>query len=79
MYIDIYIFLYEPSRSVVVLTKLSLSQNTTICIFNNVNFAAYFGYSNNHQADNSVLGHDMFSATVWDPNCLHLLCRISDI
>jgi hypothetical protein len=23
--------------------------------------------SNHHQADNSVHGHDMFSATVWDP------------
>jgi len=36
-------------------------------IFNNVKFATYFGYSNRYQADFSVRGHDMFSATVWDP------------
>jgi len=38
--------------------------------FNNVTFATSFGYSNHHQADISVHGHDMFSATVWDPTLL---------
>jgi len=31
-------------------------------IFNNVKFATCFGYSNHHQADISVHGHDLFSA-----------------
>ena len=35
-------------------------------IFNYVKFATCLGYSNHHQADISVHGHDMFSATVWD-------------
>jgi hypothetical protein len=30
-------------------------------------FDTRFGYNNRHQADISVHGHDMFSATVWDP------------
>ena len=35
-------------------------------IFKNVKFATCFGYSNPHQADISVHGHDLVSATVWD-------------
>ena len=31
-------------------------------IYNDVKFATCFGYSNHHQADISVHGHDMFSA-----------------
>ena len=34
-------------------------------IFNTVQFATRFGYSNHHQTDIAVNGHDMFSATVW--------------
>ena len=59
------------------LTKLNVAQSKHNNIFNNVKFATCFGYSNHHQADISVRGHDMFSATVWNPYCLHLLCRIS--
>jgi len=35
--------------------------------FNNVKLLHVSVTSNHHQADISVNGHDMFSATVWDP------------
>jgi hypothetical protein len=71
-------FLYEPSCCVAVLTTISFSQNTTIysIMYSSLHVPVT---SNHHQTDISVHGHDMFSATVWDPYCLYLLCRISSI
>jgi len=47
-------------------TKKSFSQNTTIysIMYTLLHVSVT---SNLHQADISVYGHDMFSATVWDP------------
>jgi len=43
---------------------MSLKNNN---IFNNVKLLHVSVTSNHHHADISVHGHDMFSATVWDP------------
>jgi len=69
----------DPLRSKIVIncnvrTKKSFSQKHNN-ILSNVKFATCFVYSNHYQADISVHGHNMFSATVWDPYCLHLLCK----
>jgi hypothetical protein len=43
-------------------------------IFNNVKFATCFGYSNHHQADISVHGHDMFSAYSMGSHTVYIYC-----
>jgi hypothetical protein len=43
-------------------THCMIIQSKHKIIFNNVQFATCFGYSNHHQANISVHGHDMFSA-----------------
>jgi hypothetical protein len=49
-------------------------------LFNSVKFASCFGYSNHHQADISVHGHDMFSQTFqyMDMTCSVLTVPSSD-
>ena len=55
------------STSDVYSININIVQSKHNNIFNNVKFATCFGHSNRHHADISVHGHDMFSATVWDP------------
>jgi hypothetical protein len=43
-------------------------------IFNNVKFATCFSYSNYHQADISVHGHDMFSAYSMGSYNVYICC-----
>ena len=60
---SLYRLRYPANCSVVVLTKISFSQNTTIyAIMQSLLHVSVTG--NRHQADISVHGHDMFSATV---------------
>jgi hypothetical protein len=56
-----------------VLNKMSFSQKHNN-IFNNVKFAACFGYSNHHQVDISVHGHDMFSAYSMGSHIVYIYC-----
>jgi hypothetical protein len=43
-------------------------------IFNNVKFATCFSYSNHHQADISVPGHEMFNAYSMRSNIVYICC-----
>jgi len=66
-YIKHFTFFYIEVIPLCCSTKQNILQSKHNNIFNYVKFATCFVYSNQHQADISVHGHGMFSATVWDP------------
>ena len=43
-------------------------------VFNNMKFATCFGYSNRHQAEISVHGHDMFSSYSMRSHIVYICC-----
>ena len=75
VYIYIYIYIYITIIPLCCNTKLNVLQSKHNDTFNNVQLATCFGYSNHHQADISVYGHVMFSATV----CDHILFIFGEV
>ena len=56
------------------ITNWKVVQSKHNNVSNNVKFATCFGYSNHHQADISVHGHDMFSAFSMGSHIVYICC-----